>query len=380
MDMDNSQEVQPKLWENLEYGVLPIFCYNKGRNLGDEIALHFFEPRYLRLLRITIETGIHCFIYHNTAGHPQLDTTAYICSINAISGSDVHGFITNILKINQAWIDMNDRLWWGRFHVVNINRILPILRTDNSGNFMCTKRNNHRFAPLLTFLNHDIMTENETCELYFNDAWEIRMYSCKCTRTMKRAIVRAATNKNDPDYESLHKLPEGTVWYRLPGVGQQGVDCGTIVKHVETVAKEVTGSTTRNDLISLLVNLKVSCVGQITVGDAKADIQFVYERMVQGQMSRQRTRPCFMVKVDFGITKGSFLPNVVSLTPSATNRIFKEISRKVNEDRLILLNKGHACTNSLLKKLPTVIIEKIKSFLIYMYHDLGSNCPTNLTV
>jgi len=208
------------------------------------------------------------------------------------------------------------------------------------------------------------------------------MYSCKCTRAMKQAIVRAATNKNDPDYESLHKLPGGTVWYIMPGVGQQGVDCGTIVKHMERASKEVTGSTTRNDLISLLVNLEVSCVGQITVGEAKADIQFVYERMVRSQMSRKRTRPVrsqmsrkrtrpgFMVKVDFGITNGSFLPNVVSLTPSAANRTFKEISLKVNEDRLILLHKGHACTNSLLKKLPTVIIEKIKSFLIYMYHDL----------
>jgi len=159
----------------------------------------------------------------------------------------------------------------------------------------------------------------------------------------------------------------------MPEVGQQGVDCATIVKHVERVTKEVTGSTTRNDLISLLINLEVSCVGQITVGDVKADIQFVYERMVRSQMSRKQTRPGFMVKVDFGITKGSFLPNVVSLTPSPANRTFKEISLKVNEDRLILLHKGHACTNSLLKKLPTVIIEKIKSFLIYMYHDLGCN-------
>jgi len=134
--MHDSREVQPKLWENFEYGVLPVFCCKEQINLEDEIALHFFEPRYLRLLRITIETGIHCFIYSNSAGHPQLDTTAYICNINAIDGSEVHGFITNTLKIHQAWIDMNDRLWWGRFQVLNINPIPPILRTDNSGNFV----------------------------------------------------------------------------------------------------------------------------------------------------------------------------------------------------------------------------------------------------
>ena len=110
MGASNSQEVEPKVWENLEYGVLPMFCYNVERNIGDEIALHFFEPRYLRLLRITSETQIHCFIY-TSIGHPQLDTTAYICSINAIYGSDIQGSITNIVKVNQAWIDMEDRLW-----------------------------------------------------------------------------------------------------------------------------------------------------------------------------------------------------------------------------------------------------------------------------
>jgi len=365
MGTSESHEVEPKAWENLEYGVLPMFCYNAVRNLGDEIALHFFEPRYLRLLRIASETQIHCFVYTST-GHPQLNTTAYICSINAIHGSDIQGSITNIVKVNQAWIDMDDRLWWCRFQVVNINPIPPILKTDCSTNFRCITQNSDSFIPLLMFLNHDIPAENATCELYYNDTEEIRMYSCKCTPTMKHAIISAATNKKDPEYNSLHKLPGGTIWYLLPEFRNKGVDCGTLVKWVEVATKEVTGSTTRKDIISMLIDLEVSCVRQISIANAKVEIEFADDRTVRCPMSRQPASPCFIAKVDFGITKGSFLPHFVSLTPSASNRIYHDISLKVNEDRLRLLKNGHVCTKSPLKKLPTQIIENIKSFLIYM--------------
>lgn len=96
-----SRLVEAKMWENLEYGVLPIFCFNEHRSCGDEIGLHFFEPRYLRLLQISCDTQIHCFIYANT-GHPQIDTTAYICSINEIYRTDIRGIITNTVKVNQS--------------------------------------------------------------------------------------------------------------------------------------------------------------------------------------------------------------------------------------------------------------------------------------
>jgi len=364
MGASNSQEVEPKVWENQEYGVLPMFCYNVERNIGDEIALHFFEPRYLRLLQITTETQIHCFIY-TSAGHPQLDTTAYICSINAIYRSDIQGSITNIVKVNQAWIDMDDRLWWCRFQVVNITPIPPILRTDCSNNFRCTSRNADRLVPLLTFLNHDIPTENATCDLFYNDIEDIRMYSSKCTPTMKRAVLRAATNKNDPEYESLSKLPGGTVWYLTPEHSEKGVDCGTLVGYVEKAIKEVTGSTSAEDIISMLVDLEVSSVKQISIADAKAQIEYADDQIVRCPMSRQPASPCYITKVDFGITIGNFLPHFVSLTPSASVRIFQKISRKVNEERLSVLNDGHVCNNSPLKKLPTEIIEKIEAFLIY---------------
>jgi len=334
--------------------------------MGDEVALHFFEPRYLRLLRIVKSTQIHCFIYCSKAVHPRFDVTAYICTINAIHGSNILGTITNTVKINQAWIDMNDKLWWCRFQVVNINPIRPIRQTDCGSKFRCTRRGLDSVIPVLTFLNHDGKTEDTTCELFYNDSWHIRMYSTMCTLAMKQAIIRAAKNMNDPDYDILRKLPTGTVWYRMPDRDQRGVDCKTLLKYVLTATQKATGTKTRNDIISMLVNLEVSCVNQISVDNAKAEIKFAYERMVRGPMSRRPARPSYITKVNFGITKGSFSPQDVLLTPAATNRIYKEISQKVNEDRLRLLYNGQNSTNSLLKRLPTPLMEKIKAFLVYM--------------
>jgi len=366
MNLGGSQEVEAKVWENLDYGVLPIYsCKEERRTLGDRVALHFSESRYLRLLRIAKATKIHCFIYFNSPVYPQFDMDAYICTINTINGSTILGFITNTVKINQAWIDPNDKLWWCRFQVVSINSIRPIRQTDSRSNFKCTRRNNDSF-PVLTFWNRDVLAEDKKCELYYNDSWHIRMYSCKCTLAMKQAVTRAAKNTNDPEYDSLHKLPRATVWYILPDRDQRGVNCKTLVKYMLAATQKVTGSTTRNDIISMLVNLEVSCVNQISVDNAKAEIQFVHERMVRNSMSRRPARPSFITKVNFGITKGIFLPQDVSLTPAATSRIYKEISLKVNEGRLGLLYDGHNCTNSPLKRLPLTIVEKIKYFLIYM--------------
>jgi len=142
------------------------------------------------------------------------------------------------------------------------------------------------------------------------------------------------------------------------------VDCRTLVEYMQTATKEVTGATTGKDIISLLVDLEVSCVQQISIGNAKAEIEFADDRNVRCPRSRRPACPRFITKVDFGITKGSFLPHVVFLTTSASSRIFRVISQKVNEDRLVLLNNGHVCINSPLKKVPSHIIEKIKSFLI----------------
>jgi len=128
-------------------------------------VVDFFQPRNLKLQRIANETQINCLIY-SSAVYLDLHTTAYICSINAINGSYIHGSLTNIVKVNQAWIDMDDRLQWCRFQVVNINAITPILQIDRSFNFRCTSTNinsDSMFSPLLTFFNHDISTEDETC-------------------------------------------------------------------------------------------------------------------------------------------------------------------------------------------------------------------------
>jgi len=366
MNMVDSQEIEAKVWENLDYGVLPIYCCKLKRTLGEEVSLRFFEPRYLRLLRIAKATQIHCFIWCSKAVNPQFDMTVHICSINAIHGYEIQGLITNTVKINQAWIDQNDKLWWCRFQVFTINPIRPIRQTDYRSNFRCKSRYDGTVYPVLTFANRDVIAEDKTCEFYYNDDWAVRMYSSKCTLAMKQAIIRAANNMNDPEYDILHKLPGGTVWYRLPNRDQRGVDCKTLVKYVLTAAKKVTGLTTQNDIISLLVNLEVSCVNQISVDYPTAEIQIACERMIRGSMSRRPARHSFITKVNFGITKGCFLPRDVLLTPATTSRIFKEISQKVNEGRLGLLYNGRNCTKSPLKRLPTTLIEKIKAFLIYM--------------
>lgn len=357
MGLTNGRQVDPKIWENQEYGVLPIFLYNEHTSLGAEIELHFFEPRYLRLLRIACEAQIHCFIYYNSREHPQMGTTAYICSINTSNETDVRGIITNRVKINQSWMDMEDRLWWCRFQVVNIKPISPILETGCSSVFKCDQKNPNISIPPILFLNHHIPTEDKACYLHYNAGGIIRMYSTLCTPTMKQAIIKAATDQSDPEYKSLRMLPAGTIWYLQPEHSQRGVDCDTLVKYVETASKELTGSTTRYDLISLLVKLEVSCVKKIRVPDVKAEIVFSDNPVV---------RYSYSAKVDFGITKGLFLPKNVSLTPAASKRIFQQISRKVNNDRLRLLNKGHVCSESPLDRLPTHIIHHIKSFLIYI--------------
>jgi len=357
MGLTNSRQVNPKIWENQEYGVLPIFFYNEQTSLGDEIGLHFFEPRYLRLLRIASQSQIHCFIYYNSNSHPKIDVNAYICSINAKNETDIQGIITNRVKINQSWMDVKDRLWWCRFQVVKINPISPILQTGCSSVFSCERTNPNFSIPRLLFTNHYIPTENKTCGLFYNSAEEIRMYSTMCTPTMKQAIIKAATDESDPEYKSLRTIPAGTIWYLQPEHSKKGLDCDTLVKYVERAVKELTGSTTRRDLISLLVKLEVSCVNKILVPDVKAEIIFSNNPVV---------RNSYGAKVDFGITKGLFFPKDVSLTPAASKRVFRQISRKVNEDRLKLLNKGHVCSESPLDKLPTHLIDHIKSFLIYI--------------
>jgi len=196
--------------------------------------------------------------------------------------------------------------------------------------------------------------------------FDIRMYSSMCTATMKQAIIKAATNESDPEYKSLRMLPEGTIWYLLPERSQKGVDCDTLVKYLEDTVNEVTGSTSQNDLISMLVDLEVSCVRKILVADVKVDIIFGDDHTIRCPMSRQASSGCFLAQVDFGITKGHFSPGDVSLTPSASKRIFKQISMKVNAKRLRLLKIGHYCSKSPLKRLPTPILENIKSFLVYL--------------
>jgi len=356
----NGLPVEPKVWEEEEYGVLPMFCYNVHKSVGDEIALHFFEPRYLRLLRIACETQTHCFIYTIT-NHPRNDTTAWICSINAISGTDIQGIITNTVKVNQSWVDMQDRLWWCRFQVVEMNPI-PVLQIECSPNFAYTPATGDNSMPKLTFSQ----TEDKICNLYYDPSEEIRMYSCWCTLTMKQAIIEASTNKSDPEYNSLKNLPTGTIWYVLPETSQKGVDCRSLAQCVERLAEELTGSTTPNDLISMLVNLEVASVKKIWVTNVTADIIFAANQLVRCPMRQQSNKACFIAKVDFGITMGNFSPGEVVLTPSASKRIFQQITRKVNQDRLRLLSNGHISSNSPLKKLPSPIIDKLKSFLIYM--------------
>jgi len=365
MGQANSRQVNPKSWKNQEFGVLPIFCYNEQRVIGDEIALHFFERRYVKLLRIACDTNIHCFIYTNT-GHPRTDTTAYICGINFISGTDVQGTLTNLVKVNQSWMDREDGLWWCRFQVVRINPTPPILETNCSSNFSCVRSEANSAISKLIFSNHDLPTESKTCELHYNPSEEIRMYSTICTPAMKKAIIEAATNKSDPEYKSLRRLPSGTIWYIVPENSQKLIHCDALVGYVDRAAKEVTDSTTRHDLTSLLVELEVLSVKRILTENVKAEIVFASDHVVRCPMSQQPSRPSFIVKVDFGITKGYFLPADVVLTPAALKRGFRKISSKVNKDRLRLVDVGHACSESPLMRLPSQIIDHIKSFFMYM--------------
>lgn len=239
---------------------------------------------------------------------------------------------------------------------------IPDLQVDCSNNFACIQAINDSSIPILTFSQ----TEGKTCNLYYNPTEEIRMYSCWCTLNMKQAIIEAATDKSDPEWKTLKELPRGTIWYLLPEISQKGVDCGTLAQCVERLAQEVTGSTTRSDLISMLVNLEVSSVKKIWVENVTAEIIFGADQLVRCPMRQQPISACFITKVDFGITTGNFSPGDVLLTPSASKRIFQQISRRVNKDRLRLLNNGHISSNSPFKRLPTPIIDKLKSFLIYM--------------
>jgi len=365
MGAESSEPVTPRIWKNNEYGVLPIFCYNEMKSIGDEISLHFFEPRYLKLLRIARETEIYCFIYTNT-GHPRMGTTAYICSIHHVSGTDVAGTLRHSVKVKQSWMDREDRLWWCRFQVVRLNPIRPILEANCSAKFSCVSRDVSNPIPNLRFLNHDLPTEAETCDLFYDASEEIRMYSTMCTPRMKKAIIEAATDKNDPEYKSLRWLPSGTIWYMVPENFSKLVNCNDLVGYVERAAKEVTGSTTRNDIVSLLVGLEVSAVKKIRTERLKAEILFASDHVVRCPMSQQPNRPSFIVKVDFGITKGNFKPEDVSLTPDAAKRVLKQVSLKVNEVRIKLLESGHICPESPFTRLPSQIIDHIKSYLIYI--------------
>jgi len=52
---DATRQLQPKQWIVGEIGVLPIFLYNQPNEIGETISLHFFEPRYVRLLETCVE-------------------------------------------------------------------------------------------------------------------------------------------------------------------------------------------------------------------------------------------------------------------------------------------------------------------------------------
>jgi len=355
--------VVPRLWVDEEYGVLPIFCYNEYIQLGDQIELHFFEPRYIRLLRIACKTQGHCFIY-TCARHPQLNSTAYICSINTIRDRDIRGIFTKIVKINQSWIDKEDRLWWCRFQVVKVNHIYPLVDINFSPNFKCVYKNG-QIIPQLKFINHEIPTEYSSSSLIWNPTEELRMYCGLCTPTMKRAIIKAATNESDPEYKSLRQLPRGTIWYLMPEHSKKGVCLGQLVKYLEVAMKELTGSTTLNDLLSMIVDLEVLSLKKLRVENVKAGIKYGDDHIVRCPMSQQANIFCFTASLDFGITVGHFQPNDVIITEDASNRIFKKISRKVNKERLKIIQIGHVCSDSPFKKLPTQITEYITFFLIY---------------
>jgi len=355
--------VVPLDWEDDEYGILPIFCYNQYIQLGEQIELHFFEPRYLRLLGIACQTQNHSFIY-TSARHPQLNTTAYICSINAIRNTDIRGIFTKIVKINQAWIDKEDRLWWCRFQVIKVNHIYPLVDIKFSPKFECEYKAG-QIIPQVKFINKDIPEEDRSSFLIWNPTEDLRMYCGLCTPTMKRAIIKAATDMSDPEYMSLQQLPIGTIWYLIPENSKKGVCLTQLVWYLEMAKVELIGSTTLYSLVSMIVDLEVLSLKKLLIENAKAGIKYGDDHIVRCPMSQQSSSPCFTASVNFGITVGHFQPNDVCITEDASERIFKKISHKVNIERLKLIQTGHACPNSQFKKLPAHIIEYLTSFLVY---------------
>jgi hypothetical protein len=355
--------VVPKVWDDEEWGVLPIFCYDELIQLGQLIELHFFEPRYVRLLEVVCETQIYCFIC-TYCTYLKRDTPAFICSINTIRHTDICGVFTKIVKINLAWVDRKYRLWWCRFQVMKVNPIEPLLEINFSPNFKCEYKNGLEI-PDLRFLNHGLPTANNECVLHYNNTDEIRMYDALCTSAMKRAVIRAATNESDPEYKSLKYIPRGTYWYVTPERSKNCLDLRQLVEILRLLTKELTGSTTFMHLASMIVDLEVLSVMKICVGNSKAGIQYGNDYIVRCPMSQQANSPCFIASVDFGITVGHFKLIDVIITKAASKRILKQISYKVNKDRLRLLYIGHLWSNSPLKRIPTRIIEHITSFLVH---------------
>jgi len=365
MGSANDTQIIPRVWKDEEFGVLPIFCFNEPKHLGDHIALHFFEPRYLRLLNIVSQptNGLWCFIYACT-GHPQADTTAFICTINERMGSDIRATMTKMVKINQSWIDKTDRLWWCRFQVAAVNIITPLTQVSYSQYFKSQlEHTDSRIPPALVFFNDNLEFESRSCEMYYN--LEIKMYSAVCTPTTKAAIIDAALNRSDPEYESLRRIPRSTIWYLLPEKSETGLMCNDMMKWVESEAKDISGSVTKGDLISSLVELDVACVKKIRVMNAKAQIIIGEDMVVRCPMSQHASRVCAIAIVDFGITKGNFIGSDVTLTTNATQQVFRQVSLMVNRERLKLIYEGHICEGSPLRKIPTQLIEQIVLFLLF---------------
>jgi len=358
----NFSEITPKVWVDREFGVLPIFCYSEQKRIGDQIAIHFFEPRYLRLLRIINypEKGPNCFIYACT-GYPKTNTTAFVCSVNGLDGSDVRGTMTDIVKINQSWMDSGDKLWWCRFQVIKLNCIKPILHVKFSPNFQCHLQSSPSYTigatytntPVITFTNND----RSTCNMFYDP--EVKMYCIMCTPSTKEAIIKATTDKADPEYKSLMSLSDSIIWYLVPDLPGDFVHCRAVLNYVNKLSKELVSPMTRDDLMSLLVDLEVLAVNKIIVQDVKAQIEGREDVHQQSHLSS------FFATVDFSITKGKFKLQNVFLTVSASKRIFRKISLKVNEQRLELLREGHVCKGCPLRRLPTSIIDKIATFLVY---------------
>jgi len=354
-------QLTPKIWKDEDFGVLPIFCFNERKQLGDQVALHFFEPRYLRLLQIVTESSkdLNCFIYACT-GHPQPDITAHLCSINSRSGSDITGTMTNVVKINQSWIDMADRLWWCRFQVITVKAISPFLQINYSLNFKCLQNDTSGSTPTLNFANHDASC---TSDLYYDP--ELRMYTALCTPTTKKAIIKATMNPYDTESQSLRELPSSTIWYLLPDYSEIGANCVVVGKFVEKTVEDTSDFVTRDNLFSFLVGLDVSCVKKIRVMNVKTRIVIGEDTFVRCPRSQQESRQCYIAIVDFGITKGKFKASDVTLTPGASKQVFRKVSRFANKERLRLLYEGHICEESVFRRLPTDLINRLAAFLVY---------------